>query len=170
MDYLHDRVTIYRHEGEDGRDIADNFAKYDFHWTEGIGQYCLNLVSEDSREVLFRALSVENLSEAKKGFSVNYQKKTAGGLLYLEASVSFVDKSDGGRVAVIGTRNVKNTVRHAKVLHARLQMIADAIASVYPLVVVINLTKNTYQMTAYSEFINRIGGSEIGRASCRVRV
>ncbi len=160
VDYLHDRVTIYRHEGEDGRDIADNFAKYDFHWTEGIGQYCLNLVSEDSREVLFRALSVENLSEAKKGFSVNYQKKTAGGLLYLEASVSFVDKSDGGRVAVIGTRNVKNTVRHAKVLHARLQMIADAIASVYPLVVVINLTKNTYQMTAYSEFINRIGGSD----------
>lgn len=159
VDYLHDRVTIYRHEGEDGRDIADNFAKYDFHWTEGIEQYCLNLVSEDSRDVLFKALSVENLSGSKKGFSVNYQKKTARGLLYLEASVSFVNKSDGGRVAVVGTRNVKNTVRHAKALNERLQMITDAVATVYPLVAVMNLTKNSYRLTAYSEYINQLGES-----------
>lgn len=157
VDYLNDRVTVYRHEGEDGRDIADNFAKYDFHWTEGIEQYCLNLVSEDSKDVLFKALSVENLSGAKKGFSVNYQKKTAGGLLYLEASVSFVNKNDGGRVAVIGTRNVKNTVRHAKALSGTLQMISDAVATLYPLVAVINLTKNSFRLAAYSEHINQLG-------------
>lgn len=112
VDYSHDRVTVYRHEGEDGRDIADNFAKYDFHWNEGIEKYCLDLVSEGSRDTLRKALSVENLSTANKGFSVNYQKKTAHGLLYLEASVSFVDQGDGRRVAVIGTRNVENTVRY----------------------------------------------------------
>ena len=119
VDYLHDRVTVYRHEGEDGRDIADNFAKYDFHWDEGIENYCRDLVSEDSREGLFRALSVENLRNASEGFSVNYQKKTARGLLYLEASVSFVDQREGDRVAVIGTRSVKNTVRYVQSLFAR---------------------------------------------------
>ena len=125
VDYLHDRVTIYRHEGEDGRDIADNFAKYDFHWNEGIENYCRNLVSEDSKDTLFRALSVENLRSAQKGFSVNYQKKTVGGLLYLEASVSFVEKSDGDRVAVIGTRNVGNTVRYVKALFSRRDVAFD---------------------------------------------
>lgn len=119
VDYLHDRVTVYRHEGEDGRDIADNFAKYDFHWDEGIENYCRDLVSEDSREGLFRALSVENLRNASEGFSVNYQKKTARGLLYLEASVSFVDQREGDRVAVIGTRSVKNTVKYVQSLFAR---------------------------------------------------
>ena len=119
VDYMHDRVTVYRHEGEDGRDIADNFAKYDFHWNEGIENYCRDLVSEDSRDGLFRALSVENLRDAREGFSVNYQKKTARGLLYLEASVSFVDQREGDRVAVIGTRSVKNTVRYVQSLFAR---------------------------------------------------
>lgn len=123
VDYVHDRVTVYRHEGEDGRHIADSFAKYDFHWTEGIDKYCQDLVSEDSRDGLREALSVEHLSTAEKGFSVNYQKRTVGGLLYLEASVSFVDKNDGDRVAVIGTRNVESTVRYVKSIYERYQML-----------------------------------------------
>ena len=159
VDYIHDRVTIYRHEGEDGRDIADNFAKYDFHWNEGIENYCRDLVSEDSREGLFRALSVESLRNAQKGFSVNYQKKTPRGLLYLEASVSFVDQWDGDRVAVIGTRSVKNTVRHVKAFHTRIQMIADAVSAVCPLVAVLDLTKNTFQMIAFSGHINKFDKS-----------
>lgn len=91
VDYQHDHVTVFRHEEEAGQDIADLFAKYDFCWSEGLAQYCLDLASEDSCETLKRALSVENLEQAETGFSVNYQRKSGNSLQYLEAMVASVN-------------------------------------------------------------------------------
>lgn len=155
VDYQHDHVTVFRHEEEAGQDIADLFAKYDFCWSEGLAQYCLDLASEDSCETLKRALSVENLEQAETGFSINYQRKSGNSLQYLEAMVSFVTKNDGSRVAVVGTRSVDDTVRHEKELRTRLQMIAAAAGTVYPLVAEVNLSKNNYQIISYKSFVNK---------------
>ena len=155
VDYQHDHVTVFRHEDEDGREIAEYFAKYAFCWSEGLTQYCADLVSEDTGETLRKALSVERLEKAEDGFSVNFQKKSGKGLRYLEVRVSFVKKHDGSRVAVVGTRSVDDTVRHEKELRTRLQMIAAAAGTVYPLVAEVNLTRNTYRIVSYSSFVNK---------------
>lgn len=155
VDYQHDHVTVFRHEHEDGREIAEYFGKFGFCWTEGLAQYCTDLVSEDTKETLRKALSVDSLEKAEDGFSVNYQKKRIDGLRYLEAKVSFVRKNDGSRVAVVGTRSVDDAVRHEKELRTRLQMIAAAAGTVYPLVAEVNLTRNTYQIVSYSSFVNK---------------
>ena len=160
VDYDRDRVTVYRHEDEDGRDIADYFAKYDFRWSAGIEQYCTDLVAEGSGETLRQALSLENLQKAREGFSVNYQKKTKEGLRYLEARVAFAEKSDGSRVAIVGTRSVEDTVRSEQTLRVRLQMIAAAVSKIYPMVAEINLTQNHYQIAAYAEFVNKTAATE----------
>lgn len=160
VDYQHDRVAVYRHEDEDGRDIADYFEKYHFCWSEGMERYCSDLVFEDSQDVLKRALSLENLRDAKEGFSMNYRKKTKEGIRYLEARVTFVEKNDGSRVAVVGTRSMDDMVGHEKALRTRLQMIAAAVGTVYPLVAEVNLTKNTYRMATYSEFVNKTAATE----------
>ena len=34
VDYQNDHVTVYRHEDEDGQDIADYFAKFNFCWSK----------------------------------------------------------------------------------------------------------------------------------------
>lgn len=155
VDYQHDHVTVFRYEDEDGQEIADLFARCGFRWSEGLAQYCAELASEDTSESIRKALSVENLETAETGFSVNYQKKTRDGLRYLEARVSFVKKNDGSRVAVVGTRSVDDTVRHEKELRTRLQMIAAAAGTVYPLVAEVNLTRNTYQIVSYRGFVNK---------------
>lgn len=155
VDYQNDYVTVFRHEHEDGREIAEYFGRFGFCWSEGLAQYCTDLVSEDTGETLRKALSVENLEKAEGGFSVNYQRKRMDGLRYLEAKVSFVRKKDGSRVAVVGIRSVDDTIRHEKELLTRLQMIAVAAGTVYPLVAEVNLTRNTYQIVSYSSFVNK---------------
>ncbi|MGN1231431.1 MAG: ATP-binding protein [Anaerotignum sp.] len=160
VDYQRNHVSVYRHEDEDGRDIAEYFAKADFCWSEGLAQYCRDLPSEDTGEGLRKALSVESLQKAEAGFSVNYQKKIGGTLRYLEARVSFVKKHNGSRVAVVGTRSVDDTVRYEKELRTRLQMIAAAAGTVYPLVAEVNLSRNTYQIISYSSFVNKTAAIE----------
>lgn len=141
VDYCHDRVTIYRHEEDDGRQIAAYIEKSHFCWTKTLGQYCADLVSEDSSDALRSALSPENLQKAKEGFSINYQKKSGKVIRYMEVCVSFAEKRDGGRVAVVGTRSVDDTIQYEKALRTRLQMIAAAVGTMYPMVAEINLTQ-----------------------------
>ena len=155
VDYRRDHVAVYRYGEEEDSDLIGYFAGAGFCWSEGLAQYCANLASEDSGEALRKALSIENLEKAGESFSVNYQKKIGGRLRYLEARVAFVQKNDGSRVAVVGIRSVDDTVRHEKELRTRLQMIAAAAGTVYPLVAEVNLTQNTYQIISYSGFVNK---------------
>lgn len=54
----------------------------------------------------------------------------------------------------------KDTVPYEKMLRTRLQMIAAALGTIYPLVAEVNLTKNTYQMAAYADFVNKTTATE----------
>ena len=155
VDYLHDRVSVFRHEDEVGREIADHIEKCSYCWSVAVEQYCGEQVSEESSDVLRRTLSLEHLRKNREGFSVSYRKKAKNGSRYLEARVSFVEKNDGSRVAVVGTRSVDDAVNYEKTLRTRMQMIAAALGTMYPLVAEVNITKNSYQIATYSEFINK---------------
>lgn len=94
---------------------------------KGLEHYSKDLVTEETASTLKKELSVDNLKASKNEFFVNYQKKAKHGLNYREVQVWFVPKNNGSRVAVVGTRNVDDTVMHEKKLRTKLQMIAVAI-------------------------------------------
>ena len=160
VDYNNDHVSVFRHEYDDGNEIAQYFKKYDYCWSNGLEHYTKDLVTEETGQTLKKSLSVENLKASKKEFFVNYQKKGKHGLNYREVQVWFVPKNDGSRVAVVGTRNVDDTVMHEKELRTKLQMVVAAAGTVYPLVAEVNLTKNRYQIIRYDSFINKTASVE----------
>lgn len=160
VDYNNDHVSVFRHEYDDGNEIAQYFKKHDYCWSKGLEHYAKDLVTEETEQTLKKELSVENLKMSKKGFFINYQKKGKYGLNYREVQVWFVTKNDGSRVAVVGTRNVDETVMHEKKLRTKLQMVLAAAGTVYPLVAEVNLTKNRYQILRYDSFINKTASVE----------
>ena len=120
-----DTVTTYRAEGEDGHAITDYLNKYHDHWSKGILSYAEELVSESSRDEFIKKLSIEHMRSSEKAYSLTYEKLTDAGIIYLQARVSFVQKADGGFVAVVGTRNVDELIKKERQQEMALQAAYD---------------------------------------------
>ena len=120
-----DTVTSYRAEGEDGHAITDYLNKYQNHWSKGMLSYAKELVSEASRDEFVKKLSLEHMRSSQKAYSLTYEKLTAAGIIYLQARVSFVQKAEGGFVAVIGTRNVDDLIKKERQQEMALQAAYD---------------------------------------------
>ncbi len=121
-----DTVTTYRAEGEDGRAITDYLNKYHNHWSKGMLNYAEELVSEGCRDEFVKKLSLEHMRSNEKAYSLTYEKLTDAGIIYLQARVSFVQKGDGGFVAVVGTRNVDDLIKKERQQEMALQAAYDA--------------------------------------------
>lgn len=121
-----DTVTSYRAEGGDGRSIKDYLHRHQDRWSEGILSYGEELVSERSREEFLNKLSLERMRAGGKDYSLTYEKLTDDGIIYLQARVTFVEKTKGGFVAVVGTRNVDDLIKKERQQEMALQAAYDA--------------------------------------------
>ena len=120
-----DKVTTFRAEDEDGRAIAEYFHKHDYCWTEGMRSYAEELVSERSRNEFLEKLSLDHIRKDGDDYSLNYEKITENGIVYLQARVSFVHEKDGRLAVVIGTRNVDDLIKKERQQEMALQEAFD---------------------------------------------
>lgn len=120
-----DTVTVYRAEEEDGRAIAEYIRKHDNCWSRVIWGYSEELVSDASRREFLEKLSLEHIRQDGQDYSFTYEKLTDGGVIYLQARVSFVHEKDGSLVAVVGTRNVDDLIKKERQQELALQAAYD---------------------------------------------
>ena len=121
-----DEVAVYRAEEAEGRAVAEYFRRYDNCWSKGIQAYSEELITEASRGEFLEKLSLKHIQADGKEYSFTYEKRTAGGIIYLQARVSFVHEKDGGLVAVVGTRNVDDLIKKERQQEMALQAAFDA--------------------------------------------
>ena len=121
-----DTVTTYRAEDEEGRAIEEYFRRHDDCWSEGLRSYAEELISDASRSEFLEKLSLDHIREDGKDYSFIYEKLTIGGIIYLQARISFVHEKDGSLVAVIGTRNVDDLIKKERQQEMALQAAFDA--------------------------------------------
>ena len=121
-----DTVTTYRAQDEDGRAIAEHFCKHNGCWSKGLRSYAEELVSEESRGEFIEKLSLDHIRADGEDYSLTYEKHTDDGTIYLQARVAFVEKKDGGFVAVVGTRNVDDLIKKERQQEMALQAAFDA--------------------------------------------
>ena len=121
-----DVVTTYRAEVEEGRAIQAYFRRYDNCWSKGILAYSKEMITEASRREFLEKLSLRHIQEDGEDYSFTYEKLTEGGIIYLQARISFVHEKDGGLVAVVGTRNVDDLIKKERRQEMALQAAFDA--------------------------------------------
>ena len=121
-----DEVAVYRAEEAEGRAVAEYFRRYDNCWSKGIQAYSEELITEASRGEFLEKLSLKHIQADGKEYSFIYEKRTAGGIIYLQDRVSFVHEKDGGLVAVVGTRNVDDLIKKERQQEMALQAAFDA--------------------------------------------
>lgn len=120
-----DRVTTYRADEEDGRAIAEHFRKNDGCWSRGVNGYAQEWVSEKDRADFLEKLSLKRLCAGRGDYSFTYEKRTAEGMIYLQARVAFVPDGNDGFVAVVGTRNVDDLIKKERQQEMALQEAYD---------------------------------------------
>ncbi|MGN0968480.1 MAG: response regulator [Oscillospiraceae bacterium] len=121
-----DTVIPYRAEDDDGRAIAEHFRRHENCWSKGLRSYSEELISEESRSEFIEKLSLKHIQEDGTEYSFTYEKLTDGGIIYLQARVSFVHEKDGSLVAVVGTRNVDDLIKKERQQEMALQAAFDA--------------------------------------------
>ena len=121
-----DEVAVYRAEEAEGRAVAEYFRRYDNCWSKGIQAYSEELITEASRGEFLEKLSLKHIQADGKEYSFTYEKRTAGGIIYLQDRVSFVHEKDGGLVAVVGTRNVDDLIKKERQQEMALKAAFDA--------------------------------------------
>ena len=121
-----DMTTVYRAEEEDGRAIAEYFHRHHNSWSKGLGSYCDEVVSQASRAEFMEKLSLNHIRGDGRDYSFTYERLKDGGVIYLQARVSFVHERNGGLVAVIGTRNVDDLIKKERQQETALRAAYDA--------------------------------------------
>ncbi len=122
VDTLHDTVTPYRTEGEEGKIISDFFNRGSHCWSELIQVYTESLVLEEDRPAFVEYLSFKN----EKDFSFNYRMIKDTGTSWLQVQVAHLKRKDGKHIAVIGTKNVDELVREEQ---KKQEALADALVA-----------------------------------------
>lgn len=126
VDPYQDKVTTYRAEDEDGRDISEHFIKYNHGWSQGLRSYCDEMVSCDSRDEFIEKLSLDYIMKRREDFSLTYEKKTNHGIIYLQARVAYVHEKDGSLAIVVGTRNVDDLIKKERQQEMALKAAYDS--------------------------------------------
>ena len=121
VDVATDTVSTYRAYGEDGEAIDRHFDNNLRHWTDGVKSYAMHLVVDDDKVNFLEKLSLPYIKDNRgHDYSFTYGKKLDGDIFYLQARVAYVDTSDGGWVAVVGTRNIDDLIKKEKKQDAAL--------------------------------------------------
>ena len=122
VDVATDTVSTYRAYGEDGEAIDRHFDNNLRHWTDGVKSYAMHLVVDDDKVNFLEKLSLPYIKDNRgHDYSFTYGKKLDGDIFYLQARVAYVDTSDGGWVAVVGTRNIDDLIKKEKKQEAALR-------------------------------------------------
>ena len=122
VDVATDIVSTYRAYGEDGEAIDRHFDNNLRHWTDGVKSYAMHLVVDDDKVNFLEKLSLPYIKDNRgHDYSFTYGKKLDGDIFYLQARVAYVDTSDGGWVAVVGTRNIDDLIKKEKKQEAALR-------------------------------------------------
>ena len=122
VDVATDTVSTYRAYGEDGEAIDRHFDNNLRHWTDGVKSYAMHLVLDDDKVNFLEKLSLPYIKDNRgHDYSFTYGKKLDGDIFYLQARVAYVDTSDGGWVAVVGTRNIDDLIKKEKKQEAALR-------------------------------------------------
>ena len=122
VDVATDTVSTYRAYGEDGEAIDRHFDNNLRHWTDGVKSYAMHLVVDDDKVHFLEELSLPYIKDNRgHDYSFTYGKKLDGDIFYLQARVAYVDTSDGGWVAVVGTRNIDDLIKKEKKQEAALR-------------------------------------------------
>ena len=126
VDPREDSVTTFRAMGFEGRAIDEHFRARGYRWSQGIKTYAEERVSSASRAEFLEKLSIEHLRDDGEDYSFTYEYTYSGGIVYLQARVSFVWEADGHCVAVIGTRSVDDLIKRERQQEQALQEAFDA--------------------------------------------
>ncbi len=119
VDMEKDTVVPYRTEGEDGAIIAEFFSREGGSWSALAKNYSEMLVADEDRPRLIQNLLLTN----DKDFSFNYRLKKEYDTSWLQVQVAFVERKDGSKIAVVGTKNVDDLVREEQ---QKQKALADA--------------------------------------------
>ena len=114
VDLEKDHVTIFRQRSLNGKSIADLCAKYHNCWSEFIPNYARERVSDASYDEFMEKLSLDYIQSAKESYVSIYEYVSDDGIVYYQIKVSFVQKQDGHRVAVVSTKNIDEIIRKEK--------------------------------------------------------
>ena len=114
VDPEEDHVTIFRQRSLNGKSIADLCAKYHNCWSEFIPNYAKERVSDASYDEFMEKLSLDYIRSAKESYISVYEYVSDDGIAYYQIKVSFVQKQDGHRVAVVSTKNIDKIIRKEK--------------------------------------------------------
>ena len=109
-----DHVTIFRQRSINGKSIADLCAKYHNCWSEFIPNYARERVSDASYDEFMEKLSLDYIQSAKESYVSIYEYVSDDGIVYYQIKVSFVQKQDGHRVAVVSTKNIDKIIKKEK--------------------------------------------------------
>ena len=120
VDILNDTVIPYRTEGEDGIVISDFFNRGSHSWSALIQEYTDSLVLEEERSAFIEYFRFKS----EKNFSFNYRMIKGADALWLQVQVAFVERKDGTKIAVIGTKNVEELVCEEQ---KKQKVLADAL-------------------------------------------
>ena len=75
----------------------------------------MHLAVDDDKVNFLEKLSLPYIKDNRgHDYSFTYGKKLDGDIFYLQARVAYVDTSDGGWVAVVGTRNIDDLIKKKK--------------------------------------------------------
>ncbi len=107
VDSLNDTVIPYRTEGEEGSVISDFFSRESHSWSALIREYADSLVLEEDRSDFIEYFNFKS----EKDFSFNYRLIKGSDTSWLQVQVAYVERKDGTKIAVIGTKNVDDLVR-----------------------------------------------------------
>ncbi len=120
VDSLKDTIVPYRTQGEEGAIISEFFIKGGCSWSALILEYTQSLVLEEDRAEFIESFNFKN----EKDFSFNYRMIKDDGTAWLQVKVAFVNRKDGTKIAVIGTKNVDELVREEQ---RKQKALADAL-------------------------------------------
>ena len=121
-----DAVAFYRGTADYAAITKEMLAKSQYCWSTLMQNYAKEIVSEHSRADYLDKMSLESIRTMKEDYSVNIEVTIDGERHYLQLRVAYVHEADGGRVVVIGTRNVDDLIKKERQQEIALQAAFDA--------------------------------------------
>lgn len=121
-----DTVSFYRSSTEHTASTNDILFRSQNCWSTHMQNYAAEQVSEGSRAEYLEKLSLEYIRARDEDYSVTVEVRIDGEYHYIQLRVTYVHETDGGRVVVIGTRDVDDLIQKERQQEMALQAAFDA--------------------------------------------
>lgn len=141
VDYVKDIAEVFRAEGDDGRNIKGYVDNFGGIYSKGLKLYAEQTVFERDREKICSELSVETMKTRLENYRFIYSKIIGSKEVFLNVRVSYVNRYDGYKVAIVATRNADAEVRKERENLRNMEDhmdVVDALTSEYQVLFLIN--------------------------------